>query len=389
MKNNNFHPDPDLSQPSGHDGGRILARNTIDSYNAVIHAIQGKLGFRNSPPPMDQYTQMAEYVFSAKDLAWRTRNLYRAALLWRVEIIHLKSPTMDTEMAIDILRSVRNIRHEPGERKKSSRVKTIPQADLEMLMDYLRSKENATPGNAMLLLWISSGLMTGARPNEWLDAKLMRIDEYESLHPGLTLATIETSTPSHVIQLRNSKVKQDAPRLLDEAARAEYQSKTPPFRYIPLSFDQYAIVSSFLGMIQEEYLAHNAHSSDEHATIFGRIYERSRKMLDRAVRNVFGSKSKKNYTLYTLRGQFSANIRAILGKENSYFLMGHASKDVKASSFYGTAVSAHKKYRGKKEAQSAQEFIQQRSISIESAMRAKTGDRGGQPASPKTPTPKG
>ena len=373
---------------------RRLAPNTIATYEAVLRAIESAPGLRNANGMHDKYSQMAEYVYSTQALTWRSRNLYRAALLWHLETVHRENPTMDTEMAMDILASVRTITREPGERKKSIRIKTIPQHDLDLLMTYLRTKERATPGNAMLLLWISSGLMTGARPNEWQDAVLMDMRQFRAQHPQENIAALETVQPSHVLRLRNSKIKIDPPRLLNTEQSKNYKPRTPPWRFIPLSQDQVSIVASFMNMIHEEYAANNALSHDEQSTVFNRIYARSRKMLDRAVSNLFGNRKGKNYSLYTLRGQFSANARAMLGKEDSYFLMGHASPDVKAASFYGTAVSAHKRFKGMRQKQGLQEFIEQRTISIESAMRAQaqrnaTGSTGEGPEGPATAAPAG
>ena len=56
-----------------------------------------------------------------------------------------------------------------------------------------------------------------------------------------------------------------------------------------------------------------------------------------------------SYTLYTMRGQFAANVKASKGTAVAAKLMGHSSEDSPSTGYYGKGNQAHPKFKGSRD----------------------------------------
>jgi hypothetical protein len=138
----------------------------------------------------------------------------------------------------------------------------------------------------------------------------------------------------------NAKIKLSAPAFLrkeaqkEEGGTAEYESKVPPTRRIPVSSKDRFNVETHMNLLAADLAA---------GTTFESYYEQSRKAIWHSCRKLWGSK--KTYSLYTMRGQYSANQRAAVGSTKTSVLMGHSRPDTPSASYYGKANQAHAGFR--------------------------------------------
>jgi hypothetical protein len=80
---------------------------------------------------------------------------------------------------------------------------------------------------------------------------------------------------------------------------------------------------------------------------FKKYHDECAHVLRRTCRKLWGTK--KAFTLYTMRKQFSANMKAVHGSDITAELMGHSSSDSPSAAFYGKANQAHARFKGQKQ----------------------------------------
>jgi len=169
------------------------------------------------------------------------------------------------------------------------------------------------------MYWLLSSLATGLHPIEWFSAQW------------------EDETCEALI-VDNAKIKLSAPAFLrkeiledGEGANEAYQSKVPPTRRIPvLSGNDRFNIKTHMNLLAADMAG---------GVEFAHYYEQCRRAIWYTCRKLWGSK--KTYSLYTMRGQYSANQRAAIGSNKTSVLMGHSRPDSPSASHYGKANQAH------------------------------------------------
>lgn len=202
--------------------------------------------------------------------------------------------------------------------RKPPRRRSFPQLDYGKLHDELLDaqvvQKSRWAGRANI--WIDAGLVTGLRPKEWR---------------GVTWADAAMTT----LRVINGKVKQDIPGYLrnvqiSEAQRQEFQNAQPTTRDIPVPSNYRHVVLTHLAMIAQ---------AEQQGIDFATYHKQVSQVIRRACQKIWCGK--KQYTLYSLRRQFSANASDQYGVEISSKMMGHSKPQNPAASAYGLASQAY------------------------------------------------
>lgn len=268
-------------------------------------------------PPLVNLIDLAQDIMSRDDLSARSKNAYRAALLWRLRERPIAQLDSSDLAALHLLEA-----WAPWELPRPKlRPRSIRLADLEKLNDELLSQ-----GGKWALRtshWLQAGLASGLRPREWID----------------THWTDANKTTLHV---NCGKTKLSTPAFLQNTDR--YEMREEPFgtgtteREIPIAKD-------FDRMVIDAHLRNIQSCLDRTASMleqdrqFTRYYDQCRNSLHRACQKIWNGQ--KTYSLYTMRSQFSANTKAAFGSDIAATLMGHSSKDSPSTGHYGKASQAH------------------------------------------------
>lgn len=370
----------------------MINKRTKEKYIDTLRSINNKL--RSAVQDGKLLQPMVTYLYNENNpLRYTTKNYYRGVIKWFAEYLYERNQCEDVAGALRALNEHKKFER-PKNAPRSTRTKVVPESDVEKILEALFTQSRINASTVLLIAWIKATLVAGARPNEWMDAQIITVEQFKEEQPDKEERPLDVTTHTvsdagdnqpapqfkeivSYLKLRNSKAKADKPRFMGhrpiDKARAKergldegedyfdindpqgigfvtdlvYIPKAPAFRYIALSQEAHDQVGEFLEILMEHYHTHGAYTSDKWSDAFALAYEVSRKLLRRVVLEVFGGK--KNYTLYSLRGQFNANVIALYGREAMFDLMGHSRADTAARSFYGKAVSAHKKFKGMKQ----------------------------------------
>lgn len=126
-----------------------------------------------------QIEDMGEWLFTVKrnDITSDSWRLYRAALLSTVEM----NPEIWNRESLDKLKVRLYEKSDKSMAKKKDKrtAKNLTQADLNSLSDELKSPKRTY--GISTLLWFKSSLLTGLRPNEWMGAEIISIENEECL----------------------------------------------------------------------------------------------------------------------------------------------------------------------------------------------------------------
>ncbi len=265
--------------------------------------------------PLVDVIDLAQDTMQRQDLSTRTKNAYRAALLW-----HLRSQDRLAGTDRDALELLEKWAPWKLPRTKL-RPRTIKQDDVERINDELLAQ-----GGKWALrtsYWLKAGLATGLRPREWL---------------GATWATADKKA----LHVQCGKTKLSTPAFLLNAGR--FQQRSEPFgtgtveRIVPVEqeFDR-MVIDAHLRNIQSviDLTADPVTRGKQ----FDQYYHQCRTYMYRACLRIWNGR--KSYSLYTMRSQFSANAKAAHGSDATATLMGHSSADSPSAAFYGKASQAH------------------------------------------------
>lgn len=209
---------------------------------------------------------------------------------------------------------------------KSQRKRTFAKRDFDRLLRYLdRRAEVASRENSVGFLvgaWLRAGLAAGLRPVEWLGASWADEDK------------------TH-LQVKTAKQRRQQADWTAGLARLELESVTeavergePKYRLVSIDESDRAAVDDFMMTLRRLMDAGQE---------FDRFYMRARRYLWSSSRAVFGNDGPK-FTLYQMRGQFAANRKARQGVVATAAEMGNSP--LKASSYYGKLIYAHRSVRG-------------------------------------------
>ncbi len=295
---------------------------TRDGYLVCIEAMRAwavrKRTFDPEEIPVVTALDLVQDTMAREELSPRSKNAYRAALLWRLRQ-QTRLDTVDKE-ALALLE-----KWAPWALPKPKlRPRAIRLADVETLNDELLNQ--GSQGGKWALrtsYWLQAGLATGLRPREWLHA---------------TWAD-EEKTSLHVMC---GKTKLSTPAFLQNSVR--FDQRAEPFgtgvieRTIPVGkdFDRMVIDAHMQSIRSTIDFAATPAEQDKQ---FARYYNQCRICLHRTCHKLW--KGRKGYSLYTMRSQFSANTKAALGSGAAATLMGHSSADSPSAAYYGKASQAH------------------------------------------------
>ena len=267
-----------------------------------------------STNPMDLVRDLSERV----DLNQNTVMTYAYALRWHFKknghIQDFADAMLALDQFIDQIKStfpVQGVRE--GKRPKAGN--SIPKDDLDELITELteRSAGGASIWAGPAQRWLLAGLATGLRPGEWLTAEW--VDEKKS-----------------AIRLTTSKVKVATAGFMRESRADENYVPDLKTREIPVTFaSDRMVIDVHLETSKAHVLSGNMS--------FHQFHNDCGRQIALSCKAIWGNK--KTYTLNSGRKQFSANMRAEVGKAKTAILMGHTQPNTPAASAYGKASQAY------------------------------------------------
>jgi hypothetical protein len=224
---------------------------------------------------------------------WRQ---YKAAVVYVLEVEKEKNFDPIAHEALEALLPVDVEGCVPATRKTSgSKLKKFPNKDYKKLMQAL--DDHPSPWSMDLKRWLTAGLLTGLRPREWGQAKMIMRD--------------------------------GEPALLVTNAKATNQRAHGPTRTIMLGglYDQ-----------EREIIKQHVERATQFAKVGqfqNRFYQGCAATLAKTARRIWRKREAGYVTLYSARHQFSADAKASgLLPEELAALMGHAV-DTTATKHYG------------------------------------------------------
>jgi len=184
----------------------ISDRTTSNYLKAVKTAVKASISKRTTDweePAMVSLTEVVTDYFSRQDQARSTKALYRSAFLWYIRSGHTES-NEDTNNALAILQ---NMELKEGPPVTTPRAKTIPQEDLNLLLDAIYAKAIKSKWAYRTGAWVRAGLACGARPIEWIYTEWVDAERT-------------------ALRIRTAKVKLSAPAFLRNQAEDQQNEDT-------------------------------------------------------------------------------------------------------------------------------------------------------------------
>lgn len=262
---------------------------------------------------------------------WR---LYRNAVASTMEI-NQRWNDPEIQQKISVLRKTKGLTKKAaqpitGRPLGGSKVVSLSQDQLSQLASILKSKRYQY--GPMTLAWFKSLLITGMRPNEWPDAQI-KSNGNEDVLEIKNLKVVDYDDPS----LERSRETQ---RTRDSSGRGLFM-----YRTIPLSQfteNERKFIVEWIGVLKGIVQGIQSISDCSTEAAQKAAYQKARRTIYEASRDVSGLGEGKNITLYTARHMFrSRNMTALLqdgyNEEQASMwlavLMGHGSK--KSNYAYG------------------------------------------------------
>jgi len=304
----------------------------MKSVMAAVRHSKAKRTIDWEDPANVSITQVVQDLEEREDLTRETKLVARSALLWYIKSGQVQA-SEDTRRGMSMLESMTAPR---GRKPTLIRPKTISEEDLAKLMDEIYDRTDKSAWARRCAVWICAGLVTGARPIEWLHAGWS--DEEKT-----------------TLRLKNAKVKLLAPAFIRKDAKEDHPDleslhywdldESEHFREIPLDKEaDRSMVENHLYCISE-FAPHGMSEKGRHLE-FQKYHNECALVIRRACRKIWGNK--KSFSLYTMRGQFSANMQAAHGPEKTAELMGHSSADSPSAAYYGRQKYAHSRFKSSK-----------------------------------------
>lgn len=309
---------------------------TEDLYRRIVRRLIRHSTAQRSIDPLEPVmvspTMLVDDLYSRTDLEPSSFSTYRSALLWHLAT-HRGEPGYAEGEARLMERST-SAAGESLQKTKPRRRKVIPESDLHVLVEELTSLSSRSKWAYRTIYWLMSGLATGLRPVEWSSAAW--VDE-ERTALILDTAKIKLAAPAFLRKgPKAAGVEDDTEDDAEESQAGKgYTSTVPATRTVPVPNRQDRFfIEKHMELLAEQMAA---------GVTLKHYYEQCRRALWRSCRKLWGTK--KTYSLYTMRGQYSANQRAAVGSGKTSVLMGHSREDTPSSASYGKANQAHKGYR--------------------------------------------
>jgi integrase len=317
-------------------GPRAIQGITERNYLRAVTTMRRIAVAARSPDPEEPAAvgaiHMAQDLLSRESLASSTKKAYRSALIWYCNAY----ADRDTSAA-DALALLEENAPERGRPRERRNPATISAEDFDALLDALNDLSHGpTIGRLWAQRahrWCVATMGLGLRPAEWLDAEWL--EEEES------------------VRVKTGKVKLSGPAFSKNGAAPEQD------RYRILRSDKPAESWAASRLL----LALNQHApkhldEEERAAKFRSFYDGCRRALRKANLQAFGDKA--NYSLYSLRSQWFANMKARHGAGVASAMMGHTRDDTPAAMHYAKSNQAHAQFRGGGDGQRPGELMNER-----------------------------
>ena len=319
--------------------------STEKSYDAHVDAlIRFSVAKRTDDweiPALISFKNLIDDFVERPDLSRGTRRTYRAALIWFIKGYQGKSHEDMLQ-----LERLEELALPKGRRTDSSKPKCISEEDCLKLVQQIENQGTGSAWAQRTVAWIHAGIVTGIRPAEWLNVRWSDVDE-------------------GVLRVANGKLKLSEPAFMrgknkdiDTYMRGDddgiYLECDPTEQFDANTYREIQITDPF------DRLNVNRHLEELHAVVktdlpqsireseFEKYFNQCRQVIYRACKAIWNGK--KAYSLYTLRKQYSANMKAAFGSDATAKLMGHSSKDSPSTASYGKASQAHKRFKALKDA---------------------------------------
>lgn len=310
-----------------------IKERTREGYlKAVNSAIRHSTSARTTDweePAIVTLEQIVGDLICREDLARSTKMAVRAALLWYIRSGQTPKNS-DSDAALALLGGMTNPK---GRRPENVRPKVISEQDLSKLLDEIYHRADRSEWALKTAVWIHAALASGARPIEWLDAEWADADQT-------------------TLKIRNAKVKLMAPAFLRGPGAEDHSmlenldywdnTEEAVTRTVPLSKEsERSMVDTHLQYIQQA--APRSMSEESRRLEFAKYYAACRLVISRACKSIWGNK--RAYSLYTMRGQFAANMAAAHGADSKAALLGHTAPDSPSAAYYGKWNQAHARFK--------------------------------------------
>lgn len=311
-----------LRKQVGFEGQIKIKPKTFENYRRHIKAMisyswkkaaQESDGLSEVEEPLP--LQLACDMVQRSDIGMNTKLTYRSALL-SLCVEHMNHD--NSIRAIKLLNDWYSAMKEAGLPKRRGKRRHIHELDYKILIRHLETQNSVWAFRA--IWWLQAGLATGLRPTEWFSARWF--DE------GLN-------------QLRVINAKEKISKLKEQRGDSNLEFGLASVRTIPVHDSlERAMVQNHMHALRE-YI-HNSGLEAEEA--FNKYYHSVRQAVYRACNSIW--KGEKLYSLYDMRGQFSANKRSAHGPVEAARLMGHCCHRTPSRASYGVAQQAHSAFKG-------------------------------------------
>lgn len=273
-----------------------------------------------------------DLIVDRSRLLWSdaTWTLYRSAMLWHLAP---RRHTSDAyEQAYQLLSAAKASCAAPRE-KKPKKKKSISEKHLNQLIDTLGAMNRHVKWGARAQFWLQAGLASGLRPGEWLGASWLdekkqilcvpnskrktTVSIYSVVSPGQTIHDVEADNPERL-----------APGSLSDESKRIRNVPIKPKDSFWVSV-HLANLNAYLDKVPEE----------EREDRFATYYHTCRKYVHKACVRAFGGEHQ--YSLYTMRSQYAANMKAEMPLVDVSEFMGHEASGKTTKKDYGPRSAAH------------------------------------------------
>lgn len=273
-------------------------------------------------------------MLARTDLQGASKTNYRSALLW--DLRSKKTLNEDESAALQILSNVK--KPEGSKPAKAIRQKTINETDYESLLTEMSFMGESSTWTRRARVWVRAGIATGIRPIEWLNTEWENDEQ-----TALRVKTAKVKIAEAAFLRSKDQPNQVAPNESNPATGHDLPTEEPKIRIIPVAKDDVRAIQDHLLFIQ--YASPADWDEEKRMDGFKKYFDGCRQALAIACRKIW--KGSKTFTLYTMRSQFSANIKASKGVKVAAELMGHTSPDSPSAGYYGKGSQAHRKFKKK------------------------------------------
>lgn len=273
--------------------------------------------------------QVAQDLLARNDLCSESRVSYRSALLWHLRSRQDQSAGNRQAYQLLLENPSRVLR---ADRRKANRPKSIPEADLAVLLDQIAFMAERSRWAARTWMWLLGSLITGIRPVEWLHASWD-----DETHTALKVVTAKAKSAGPAFR-RGGRAK--ARSALDASG---VPAATAPTRTIPLEPGRDRKCAQAHMTAIEEAIPEGL-SPEARRRAWDKYYDQCKQVVRRACKKAWRGKT--TYSFRTMRKQFSANAKAAFGSARAAQLLGHCGPDSPSAGHYGKSVQAHGRFKG-------------------------------------------